>query len=182
MERVKNINMFKNNLKLYTYIGIVFVLTVGTLSHFIYGWSGENYILGLFVPVNESTWEHMKLVFFPMIIYGTFMYFRLSSDYPHILQAICTGILTGTWLIAIMFYSYSGILGFNVLVLDIVVFIASVLVAFRISYKITLTTNSKHTIFIYRIVPITLVIIMAILFITCTYNPFSIGLFSEPLE
>jgi hypothetical protein len=173
--------MFKNNLKTYTYIGIVFVLTVGTLAHFIYEWSGENYIVGLFVPVNESTWEHMKLVFFPMIIYGIFMCCKLSSDYPRIIQAICVGTLTGTWLISILFYSYSGILGFNILILDIAVFIVSVLIAFRVVYKFALSENYMRSIQTYKIAPILLVIIMAIFFVVCTYSPFSLGLFKNPL-
>ena len=43
---------------------VVFVL--GTLAHFVYDWSGQNSFIGLLTPVNESTWEHMKLLFFPM--------------------------------------------------------------------------------------------------------------------
>ena len=45
--------------------GILFVSIAGTLAHFVYEWSNNNYILGFFFPVNESTWEHMKLFFFP---------------------------------------------------------------------------------------------------------------------
>ena len=48
---------------------VVFVL--GTLAHFVYDWSGQNSFIGLLTPVNESTWEHMKLLFFPMLIIGT---------------------------------------------------------------------------------------------------------------
>ena len=35
----------------------------------MYDWSGQMWFVGLFVPVNESTWEHMKLLFVPMLIY-----------------------------------------------------------------------------------------------------------------
>ncbi|MDD7025196.1 MAG: DUF6512 family protein, partial [Oscillospiraceae bacterium] len=57
-----------NKLKCYTITGILFVIITGTISHFVYEWSQNNFILGLFFPVNESTWEHMKLLFFPMLI------------------------------------------------------------------------------------------------------------------
>ena len=53
-------------LKTYTIIGVFFVLAAGSLAHFLYDWTGSNAIAGLFVPVNESVWEHMKLLFFPM--------------------------------------------------------------------------------------------------------------------
>lgn len=56
-------------LKTYTIIGVFFVLAAGSLAHFLYDWTGSNAIAGLFVPVNESVWEHMKLLFFPMLLY-----------------------------------------------------------------------------------------------------------------
>lgn len=45
----------KNHLKRYILIGIIFVTITGTLSHFIYEWSGKNPFLALFFPVNETT-------------------------------------------------------------------------------------------------------------------------------
>ena len=43
---------------------ILSVSLLGTLLHFTYRWSGRN---PLIAPVNESVWEHMKLLFFPML-------------------------------------------------------------------------------------------------------------------
>jgi hypothetical protein len=145
---------------------------MGTLAHFVYEWSGENFIVGLFVPVNESTWEHMKLVFFPMVVYGIFMERKLSAEY-------CIGILSGTWLVAILFYAYSGILGFNVFVLELAVFIASVLGAFAVAYKLTV---SKHfnDFRILKFLPIVLVGIMAVFFMVYSFNPPNLGIFGEP--
>ena len=51
-------------------IGILAVWVAGTLFHFVYDWTGHNTLIGLFFPTSESTWEHMKLVFLPMNIYG----------------------------------------------------------------------------------------------------------------
>ena len=61
------------NLKLDMIIGIIFVSAIGTLWHFVYEWSGQNFIVGFFFPVNESTWEHMKMLFFPMLLYSLYM-------------------------------------------------------------------------------------------------------------
>jgi hypothetical protein len=138
-----------------------------------------NFIAGLFTPVNESTWEHMKLVFFPMLIYSVFIVNRLSKEYPCILSSFCIGILLGTWLIAILFYAYSGILGFNVFILDLAVFIASVLIAFKTSYKLTLS-NICCQIPKIKIILFVLIILMAICFMIYSFNPLSIGLFREP--
>ena len=57
-------------LLLYLITGIIFTFLAGTLLHFAYEWSGTNFWVGLFAPVSESIWEHMKLLFFPMLIYS----------------------------------------------------------------------------------------------------------------
>ena len=102
-----------SKLKYYTIAGTIFVIITGSLAHFVYEWSGKNFILGLFFPVSESTWEHMKLCFFPMLIYSLFMNKRLKDDYPCVTTALLSGILLGTFFIPVIFYTYSGILGSN---------------------------------------------------------------------
>ncbi len=70
-----------NSLKKNLLMGTVFVTVAGIISHFVYEWSGNNSLIGLFFPVNELTWEHMKLVFFPMLIYSLFGGSRLVKEY-----------------------------------------------------------------------------------------------------
>ena len=41
----------------------ILVLISGVLLHFAYEWSGNNPLVGAFSAVNESTWEHLKLIF-----------------------------------------------------------------------------------------------------------------------
>ncbi len=165
-----------NQLKKYTIIGTLFVLITGTLSHFIYRWSGNNFIVGFFCPVNESTWEHMKLVFFPMLLYSIFMYKSLNEKHPYILSSLSIGILMGTFLIPAIFYTYTGILGYNIFILDIAVFALSVLLAFYSIYKLTLSHKITSCIPLFCIV---IFIIMAC-FMIFTYYPPQIGLFAVP--
>ena len=58
--------IFMNDLKKFCVIGFFVTTVLGILSHFVYDWTGGGFLIGLFFPVNESTWEHMKLLFFPM--------------------------------------------------------------------------------------------------------------------
>ena len=99
-------------LKKYTVGGVLFTAVLGTLSHFFYEWSGENSLLALLVPVSESTWEHMKMLFFPMLLFCVFESVLLRKRYPDLFFAGAAGILTGLLLIPTIFYTYSGILGF----------------------------------------------------------------------
>ena len=94
-----------NELKKEMIKGILFVSIVGTLWHFVYEWSGQNPIVGLFFPVNESTWEHMKLLFFPMLLYTLYAYKKLKDAFPCIPSALLYGILSGTFLIPLLFYT-----------------------------------------------------------------------------
>jgi hypothetical protein len=168
--------MNMNKLKCYTAAGAVFVMITGTLSHFIYEWSGKNFILGFFFPVNESTWEHMKLCFFPMLVYALFMNRRLKADYPCVTSALCCGILTGTGLIPVIFYTYSGILGRNFLPLDIASFLLSVLLGFSAVYRLTLSCKAASRIFWAGIT----VLFLSVCFLVFTVFPPDIGLFKDP--
>lgn len=163
-------------LLIYTIIGIIFVSVCGTVLHFVYEMSGYHYIAGLVAPVNESTWEHMKLIFFPMLVFAVFSSPLLKAKYPCIGAAMSAGILSGTALIPVIFYTYSGILGFNTLYLDIATFFISVVIAFIIVYKIA--SNCRKT-KISALLEL-LVFAVTILFFVFSYYPPEIGLFAIP--
>ena len=63
-----------------TIAGILCVSILGTLLHFTYRWSGRNPLIGLIAPVNESVWEHMKLLFFPMLLFGLWNLKGVTED------------------------------------------------------------------------------------------------------
>ena len=167
-----------NKLKRYTIIGIIFVLITGTLAHFVYEWTGSNTFIGFLFPINESIWEHMKLVFFPMLLYSFFMNTTLDSDYPCIASAATFGVLSGPLLVPVIFYTYSGILGYMNEFLNIGTFVASVLLAFWVIYKLAPSCKLAP----YESTFKTLVLIMAISFFIFTYMPPDIGIFAEPME
>ena len=95
-----------NSKKLFIW-GFLFMSVIGTLLHFVYEWSGNNSIVRLFAPWNESTWEHMKLLFFPMLALVLFLFFKLPEQSP-IPVALSIGTLVGLALIPILFYTYTG--------------------------------------------------------------------------
>ena len=108
-----------------TIAGILCVSILGTLLHFTYRWSGRNPLIGLIAPVNESVWEHMKLLFFPMLLFGLWN-LKGVTDACRI-SAFHAGLLMGTLLIPVLFYAYTSVLGRNFLVLDIALFYNNIL-------------------------------------------------------
>lgn len=165
-----------NKLKSYAVIGSIFVIIIGSISHFIYDWFGNNFILGFIFPINESTWEHMKLCFFPMLLYSWYMGQKLRYAYPCITSSLLAGTLLGTFLIPIIFYTYSGILGHNIIFLDITTFIVSILLAFFAIYKLALSCRTDAYIHSLQF----LVLIIAVCFFIFTYYPLNIGIFHVP--
>lgn len=164
-----------NQLKSYTITGILFVLILGTLSHFFYEWSNHNFIVGFFMPVSESIWEHMKLIFFPMLLYSIVMIPKLNHTFPCVCSAYFSGLLTGTLLIPVIFYTYTGILGYNLLILDIATFVLCVLTAFYTARHLTLTCRmQRHTVLLSSVVFLT-----AICFIVFSYCPPGLALFQS---
>src|SRR5665648_765039 len=57
----------------------LFVIGFGSVLHFIYGWTNHSSIIGLFAPVNESVWEHLKLGFWSLMIFSIPEYFFIGK-------------------------------------------------------------------------------------------------------
>ncbi len=163
-------------LKTYIISGVIFVSLLGTLLHFAYNFTGKNAIVGLFVATNESTWEHMKLLFFPMYLYSLFASKNLKKMYPCINSSLAFGTLLGTFLIPVLFYTYSGILGFNIPIIDISTFYISVIISFFAVYKTTISCSLNT----YKVLFDILLFIMAVLFIIFSVFPPDIALFKAP--
>ena len=168
--------MFMKGLKVYIIKGLIFVSVLGTLFHFAYEWSGNNVFVGLFTPVNESIWEHTKLLFFPMLIYSLYLRVKVSTEYPCINSSMILGTLSGIALIIVLYYTYSGIIGFNVAFADILIFYISVIASFYIVYKTTLSCVVDSYSNILQIIQIAIIC----LFILFTFSPPSIPLFISP--
>ena len=118
----------------YCVIGYIFVAILGTLSHFFYEWSGEKLLVALICPVNESTWEHMKLLFFPTILYTLFFSLRYRKN-TTVSSAMLLGNLLGTASILVLFYTYSGVYGNHISFIDIGIFFVSIFVVFYLAYQ-----------------------------------------------
>lgn len=129
--------MKQSNKQTYYYSagGFLAVLLLGSLSHFFYEWSGNNSVVGLFAPVSESIWEHMKLLFFPMLLFSLLEQLLPEHRSLSLFCARTAGNILGTVLIPVLFYTYSGILGFHNLFFDIMTFIAATATAFIFSDK-----------------------------------------------
>lgn len=167
------------NLKKYHIIGFIFTVIIGSLLHFTYKFFDENIIIGYFSPVNESTWEHLKLLVTPVIIFSLFEYFMYGKDLDNFIIVKALSILLGIFTIIVSFYTYTGILGNNYLLLDIATFILGVFVTYYFSYKMLQTK------FLYKensnYIGIFIIFLIVFFMMYFTINPPKINLFLDPI-
>ena len=96
----------KRNLLMWQFAGFVTTAVCGTLLHFIYDLTNENIMAAAFSAVNESTWEHMKLMYFPMFIFAL-VQSRFFGEYKSFWCVKLIGIITRLVLIPVLFYTYN---------------------------------------------------------------------------
>ena len=158
---------------------IVISIILGTILHFTYNLSGENNFIGTFSAVNESVWEHLKLAFFPMLILGIIEYFFVKNISNNYIEAKTIGIFLAISFIVIAFFTYTGILGVDILILDILIFITSIILGETISYKLMKRENESNN--KTKVLAGIILIFLLFSFIICTFNPPKVNLFRDPI-
>ena len=167
--------MKKSNISSYQIYSAIFAIILGTLLHFTYEWFNKNALIATFSSINESTWEHLKLAFFPMLITAIIGAFKFKNN-PNFLCSKMLGIVTSLGFITSFFYTYTGILGRNYAIVDILSFIFAVILGEYVSYRklnSNFKCNNKIAIFILTT--------LFLCFIIFTFNPPKIQLFQDPL-
>lgn len=169
--------MKKNKLLKIQIIVAILAMIIGTILHFLYAWSGNNNIIASFSATNESVWEHLKLVFFPMLILGIIEYFFVKNITNNYIEAKTIGIFTAISFIVIFFYTYTGILGINFFLIDILTFIISIILGEWVSYKLLMVENQSNI--TTKILSAIILIFLLLSFIIFTYNPPKVNLFRD---
>lgn len=142
--------MDKKLIRNYQIFSAFFTFILGTLLHFTYKLSGENRFVAIFSAVNESVWEHLKLLFFPMLITTIIGY--------------------------IFFYTYTGIIGKNIAIIDISSFFIATILGEFLSYLLIINSfecNSKTAVIV--------LFVLFICFVIFTYFPPKLGIFKDPI-
>ena len=167
----------KREIGLWQLGGFVFTAALGTVLHFLYGWT-DNVGVAVFSAVNESTWEHMKLVFYPAFVFAVIQSRFFASEYQGFWWVKLQGILLGTLLVPILFYTYNGVFGQSPDWLNILFFFVAVACAFI--FEGTLLKKGgvrRHA----QWVAVVLLILIVGLFVTFTFATPRLPLFKDPL-
>ena len=159
--------------------GFLFTGVLGTLLHFVYEWSGGSALAAWFSAVNESTWEHMKLLFVPLFLFSLVQVCLLGRNYPNLPAVRALGALAGIVLIPVLFYTYTGVLGFHVVWADIAVFFLADLGAFALDF--CLLRRGKLSSRWMQLLGLAVLWGLAFCFVWCTFRPPRLALWRDPV-
>lgn len=162
--------------------GFVFASAAGFPLHFLFKWTGGNALAAAFSPVNESPWEHLKIIYFPVLLFLIIQLIYLKSKntcIPNLLWSTSLSILSAMALTTVSYYTYSGIAGKNIMWADISLFFISLFFAYMLSYHIIKSRPSRIS--GSRLAGAALFIALGALLIAFTYFTPHIPWFQDPV-
>lgn len=113
--RSEGIEQSMRFVRVYHFIGIFVILLIAGPLHFTYEWSGENFFVSLIAPVNESIWEHLKMVYWPTLLWWVLGYAlfrnRIGLSGMRWGQSMSVSIILGMLIIVLWYYTWAGAFG-----------------------------------------------------------------------
>lgn len=166
------------SLKKIKIINVVFLFLLSFLWHFVYDWFPNN-IFALFFPVNESIWEHMKIIYFCLFM-GSILEFvlckknniKINNFY---IEAMVKSIL-GVIFYLIIFIPFYLWLGESMLISISLMLITYIFMEY-IGYKIL--TGEEMNI---NILPVIIIVLGCVMFVILTFYPLHNFLFFDEVK
>jgi len=166
----------KRSIFLHELVGMVIIILLGSMLHFTFELSGNQPIVGVFSAVNESVWEHLKIAFWPALLYLIFEYRYLYKKSNNFFFAKTLGIYAIMIIIPLIFYSYTIFFEEN-LIIDIGSFILAIIVGQLISYRLLINRKLAK---IFELISLIALVILALAFLIFTFYPPQVQLFQDP--
>lgn len=116
--------------------GFLFAAAAGTLLHFTNDWCGGSTFAAAVSAVNESTWEHMKLLFFPVFFLSVGQVCFLGRNYPNFLAVRAAALTAGLAAIPVLYYTYTGVLGRHIQWVDVLIFFLAAAWVFHLDFRL----------------------------------------------
>lgn len=156
--------------------GFLFTAVAGTALHFLYDLSGQNIAAALISPVNESIWEHLKLGYFPMLLFALAEYRRIGGGVPGFWCAKVAGIAFGLILIPVLYYTAKGAFGWSADWFNVTIFFLAAGAAFALEIRLLSRAG--------RCCPpaaAALLVLLGAAFVFFTFFPPKVPLFQDPI-
>ncbi len=169
----------KRSVIIWQVAGFMFTSVVGVLFHFLFDFTNGNVLAALISPVNESIWEHTKLMFFPMLLFATIQSRFMKEKNINFWCIKLIGIVTAVVLIPAFYYILKSILGVVPDIVNIVIFFA---VAFSGYLLETILLNKNFINCKHNNVVVLILICIIIGYVVLTFVPPHVPLFEDPVN
>ncbi len=117
--------------------GFFFIGLVGAALHFTYELSDfSSNVVAYFSAVNESTWEHLKMAYFPGLVFALVEYTYVREEVNNYLVAKAASLLVMPLVIVAGWYLYAPAVGRSIFPVDLALFYLAVLAGQIVSYKL----------------------------------------------
>ena len=116
-----------------TIVATVLLIIFGTGMHFVHHAPFFNHFLGYIFPVKESVMAHMKMIFYPMLLLSIYLALK-----HHSIKEIGAPILGGLAVMPLViaaFFAYWVFVRHELMPLDIVIYVASIVGAVLLAKK-----------------------------------------------
>jgi hypothetical protein len=150
-------------------LGIVGVAVIATLWHFLFFLTGEFAVIGAIVPVNNSVWEHFKVILYPVLLFSLIEYRYIGYHANNYIIAKTVTIFLTLLLIGAVFYTYFYAVKEQIAAANIAIFIGALIIG-QLAGAWVMTNDPLPKYLKY--VAIAFIIALAIVLIVYTYNPF----------
>ena len=167
------------SLKTIKIIGFFVIFLLCFPFHFLYDWL-PNSLFSIFFPVNESIWEHMKLIYTSFVFYGIFDYILLRKNkinFNNFLVQLFLIPIIAIFIYLIIFIPIYKMIGENMIIsiglLAIVILIEQILSYFILQYK-----EIKYQ----NIIGIIGIVLVYIIFGYLTYKPIENYIFYDTVK
>ena len=167
------------NLKTIKVVGVLGIFLLCFLFHFLYEWL-PNSLFSIFFPVNESIWEHMKLIYSSFVVYGIIDYILLSKNkiqFNNFLLQLFIIPIIAIILYLIIFIPIYNNFGENMIIAIGLLFLV-IVVEQLLSYYLLQYRSIKHQ----NIIGIIGSILVYIIFGYLTYKPLENYIFFDTTE
>ena len=151
------------------------MISAGSLLHFAWEWSGRSTVVAVFAATNESTWEHLKLAFWPALALTPIQRAIYGSS-PGWLPATAIRCVLPSFVIVALFYGYTALLGSHYLEADLTIFAFAIFAGEFLGHGVLAHEFGSKS----RIGAFGLLILATVLFSTLTFRPPDAFLFHEP--
>ena len=161
-------------------ISCIISILVGIFLHFAYNLSDKNNIVGLFAPVNESTFEHLKLLFIPYTLFGILFFIAYHNKLSNIPILTFLGNIVGMFVIVTLYYFSLNFPNISGAVTNIVIYIIGVITSYYIFYLGLYDKEFYNETKESNIIGVCALTLLFTLFVTKTYSPIKTLLTIDP--